>query len=368
MQKRAKKSVDRWQGVLVEPGQTRDVKLKVTERRSGSNVFLPIQVRRASLDGPVVFITGALHGDEINGTGAIHQLMIDPDFKITRGALVMVPVLNMLGFERHSRYLPDRRDLNRSFPGSRTGSLASRLADRLFGEIVGRCDFGIDLHTASVRRTNYPNVRGDLDNDQVRRLAMAFGCEVILGGAGPDGSLRRAATDRGCPTIVMEGGEVLKVEPGIVQSAVRGIKNVLRDFDMLEGEIERPRYQLVIENSKWLRASRGGFMNFHVKPGDLIESGQAIATNYDLLGSAQQTMMSPFDAVVVGMTTLPVVSPGEPICNLGQLPSGTSVRSLRRGRSQADGLEERLVDQLSSNLIVVDPDQVDLDSAESDQQ
>lgn len=352
------KTIDLWQGQRIEPGETRNLRLKVTERRSGSAVRLPIQIRRAREDGPAVFVTGALHGDEINGTGAIQQLLVDPDFAITRGTLVLIPVLNIVGFERHSRYLPDRRDLNRSFPGSPTGSFASRMAYRVFDEIVGRCDFGIDLHTASVRRTNYPNIRGDLRDADVRRLAMAFGCEVILDGAGPTGSLRQEALAAGCPTIVMEGGEVSKVEPGIVQSAVRGVKNVLRELDMLDGELERPRYQLVVRQSKWLRASRGGFMVFHVKPGELVEEEQPIATTYDLLGSVQATHVSPCEAVVIGMTTLPAVSPGEPICNLGILPPDRGMRRLRKSRLQEDTLEERLLDQLSSNVLVVDPDEL----------
>lgn len=357
----AKKSIETWQGQAIAPGETRNLRLKVTERRSGTPVRLPLQIRRAEQPGPSVFVTGAIHGDEINGTGAIQRLLVDPDFQITRGTLVLVPVLNIMGFERHSRYLPDRRDLNRSFPGSPMGSFASRMAYRIFDEIVGRCDYGIDLHTASVRRTNYPNIRGDLSDPAVHRLAMAFGCEVILDGAGPDGALRQEALRAGCPTIVMEGGEVSKVEPGIVQSAVRGIKNVLRELEMLEGPVDRPKYQVVIRQSKWLRASHGGFMQFHVKPGDPVERDQPIATTFDLLGAVQATQASPFDAVVIGMTTLPAVSPGEPICNLGMLPSDTSIKQLRKSRLQEDTLEERLMDQLSSNLVVVDPEKVETD-------
>jgi hypothetical protein len=355
------KSIEVWQGHTIAPGETRNLQLKITERRSGSAVRLPLQVRRAEQPGPAVFVTGALHGDEINGTGAVHRLLVDPDFRITRGTLVLVPVLNIVGFERHSRYLPDRRDLNRSFPGTLTGSLASRMAYRIFDEIVGRCDYGIDLHTASVRRTNYPNIRGDLSHAEVHRLAMAFGCEIIVDGTGPTGALRQEALRAGRPVIVMEGGEVSKVEPGIVQSAVRGIKNVLRELEMLDGPPDRPKYQLVIRQSKWLRASRGGFMNFHVSLGDLVERDQPIATIYDLLGTVQATHTSPFDGVVIGMTTLPAVSPGEPICNLGMLPSDRSIDRLRKSRLQEDTLEERLMDQLSSNLLVVDPEQIESD-------
>lgn len=296
-----------------------------------------------------------LHGNEINGIGAIRQLIADNQFELTKGAILLIPVLNILGFERHSRYLPDRRDLNRAFPGSDHGSLASRMANRIFEELVARCDFGIDIHTASVRRTNYPNVRGDLRDDQVRRIAKAFGCEIVMNGVGPKGSLRREACKSGCPTIIMEGGEVSKVEPGVVESSVRGVKNVLRELGMLDGERERPKYQLVLEKSKWIRAERGGFLQFHVKPGDVISKNDAIATNATLLGREQNVMHAPFDSVVIGMTTLPAVSPGEPICNLGRLPKGTRVSELLHKRSQEeDGLEERLVEELASNVLVVD--------------
>ena len=185
------------------------------------DVRIPVHVRRAKAPGPTVFVSAALHGNEINGIGAIRQLIADNQFELTKGAILLIPVLNILGFERHSRYLPDRRDLNRAFPGSDHGSLASRMANRIFEELVARCDFGIDIHTASVRRTNYPNVRGDLRDDQVRRIAKAFGCEIVMNGVGPKGSLRREACKSGCPTIIMEGGEVSKVEPGVVESSVR---------------------------------------------------------------------------------------------------------------------------------------------------
>jgi len=352
-----KLTVDNWQGKTIAPGQSRDIQLAVSESYSGADIRIPIHVRRAPQPGPAVFVTAALHGNEINGTGAIRQLIADETFVLQQGTVVLVPVLNMLGFERHSRYLPDRRDLNRAFPGSQHGSLASRMAHKIFQELVSRCDYGLDIHTAAVRRTNYPNVRGDLRNDEVRRIAEAFGCEVIVNGAGPKGSLRREACHAGCPTIIMEGGEVSKVEPGVVESSVRGVKNVLRELEMLDGQREFPKYQVTIEKSKWVRAERGGFLQFHVMPGELIRAGQPIATNATLLGREQNVMHAPFDSVVIGMTTLPAVSPGEPICNLGLLPKGTKINAVEKRRSREDALEGRLVEELSSNVLVVDREQ-----------
>lgn len=349
-----RKSIGDWNGEIIQPGDARDINLAISESYSGMTLEIPIHIRRGLEDGPVVFVSAALHGDEINGTGAIRSLLMDTDFVVQRGSVILVPVLNMLGFDRHSRYLPDRRDLNRCFPGSASGSLAGRLGKVIFEEIVMRSDFGIDLHTAAVRRTNYPNIRGDMSNPSVRRIAEAFGCELIVDGKGPQKALRPEATKVGCPTIIMEGGEVWKVEPTIVESSVRGIKNVLRDLNMIAGEIESPDYQVVITNSKWVRAEDGGFLQFHVQPGNVVEEGQPLATNNDLLGHELGVLTAPFDAVVVGMTTLPAVSPGEPVCHLGKLPDGVKPTNLRRKRRNEDGLETQLVQELGSNVMVTE--------------
>ncbi|MDH3392198.1 MAG: succinylglutamate desuccinylase/aspartoacylase family protein, partial [Desulfobulbaceae bacterium] len=166
--RRERKPIDEWFGEEIPAGESRDVNLPISESYSGMTVKVQVHIRRAPEEGPVVFVTAALHGDELNGTGTVRHLIQDDHCNLTRGAVIFVPVLNLLGFDRHSRYLPDRRDLNRSFPGSATGSLASRMASIIFNEIVPRCDYGIDLHTASIRRTNYPNVRADLTNPEVR--------------------------------------------------------------------------------------------------------------------------------------------------------------------------------------------------------
>ena len=355
VESRQRKSLDEWCGERILPGESRDLELPVGESYSSMTVQIPVHVRRASEPGPVVFVSAALHGDEINGTGAVRQLIQDEEFRLLRGSVILIPVLNILAFDRHSRYLPDRRDLNRSFPGSTTGSLASRMADRIFSQLIPRCDFGIDLHTAAVRRTNYPNVRADMGNPEVARLARSFGAEIILNGVGPSGSFRREACLAGCPTIIMEGGEVWKVEPGVSEAATRGVTNVLRGLEMLDGPAERPPYQIVVERSKWIRAERGGFMHFHIAPGDIIEEGQLLATNTTLLGHERSRLHAPFDAVVVGMTSLPAVSPGEPVFNLGKLPKGQVPSELRKLRFEEDGLGQQLSDELSSSVLVVEP-------------
>lgn len=338
---------------LVPPGEDRPFRLIGSESFSGMSVRIPIFVERGLVDGPTVFLTAALHGNEINGTGAIRELIADRSFVLKSGMLIMVPVVNVLGFDRHSRYLPDRRDLNRCFPGSLSGSMSSRMARKLFDEIIARCDYGIDLHTAAVRRTNFPNVRGDLGNPAVRRLAASFGCHWIIHSKGPRGSLRREATRNGVPTIILEAGEVWKVEPSVASVAIRGVKNVLYDLDMIEEKAWRPPLQVIIEKTTWTRAERGGFLQFHTSPGEIVYKGQPIATNTSLLGAERNVLLAPFDSVVIGMTTLPAVSPGEPVCNLGRISSATLDRLAEIRSAKLDPIDARLRKDLATNIRVV---------------
>ena len=224
--------------------------------------------------------------------------------------------------------MPDRRDLNRCFPGSQSGSLTSRVANIIFEQILRRCDYGIDLHTAAGSRTNFPNVRGDLTNPEVLLLAKAFGCELMVNGSGPVGSLRREATKAGCPTIILEAGEPCKIEPGILEIGVRGVHNVLKELKMIPGDLIRPAYQTRISKSLWIRSEVGGILRFHVTPGDLVTKGDAIATNASVFGREQNVLASPVDGIVLGMTTLPLVKPGEPVCHIA-VP-GRSLKAIRK--------------------------------------
>jgi len=336
-------------------GERRNVDLVVSESYSGLPVIVPVTVWRAKKPGPAVFVTAAVHGDELNGTGIVREILLNAPFTLLNGSLVLVPVVNMLGLERHQRYLPDRRDLNRSFPGDTEGSLARRFAHAVFQAIVKPCDFGIDLHTAAVRRTNFPNVRADLTRPRVKRLAFAMGTEIVINGKGPIGSLRRSACAAGCPTIILEAGEVWKVEPGVVECGVRAISNVLIDSGMIEGERIEPVYQRRIEKTKWIRAAGGGILQFHVAPGDLVEENQPLATNSDLHGQENRMVHSPCDGVVIGMTTLPVVTPGDPICHVAVLKRGTRTVQRAVDRSSSTSLHERLRDELSTSITVSKP-------------
>lgn len=339
-------------GVDIAPGEMRDIRLKASESYTGDPLVIALRVIRARKPGPNVFVTAAVHGDELNGTGIIRELIVGQPPQLTAGSLICVPVVNFFGFESHDRYLPDRRDLNRSFPGSPNGSLASRMAWQVFSEVISHCQFGIDLHTAAVRRTNFPNVRGDLSDAGVRRIAHAFGCELIVNERGPLSALRREACRAGCPTIILEAGEVWKIEPGMVEVGVQGIENVLVELGMMDGEVVRPIYQTRIDKTTWIRAGVGGILRFFVAPGDLVEQGQPIASNVSLFGDARSTLVSPVDGIILGMTTLPAVKPGEPVVHIA-VPRRRA-RTIRRAIDQAPATSRyhRVRRQLASSVSV----------------
>lgn len=338
----------------VAPGESVDIRLKVSETYTGDKIRMPIRVIRAKETGPTVFITAAIHGDEINGTGIIHDFLFGDLVELLMGSLILVPVVNVFGFETHERYLPDRRDLNRSFPGSSQGSLASRIAKILMREVVEKCDFGIDLHSAAFQRTNFPNVRADLTSKPVRELARAFGAALIVDGKGPVGCFRREATKAGCPTIILEAGEPWKIEPSVLQIGVQGIRNALIHLGMLEGDRVEPPYQAIIRKSTWLRASVGGILKFHVTAGDFVEKDQPIATNYSILGQEQNTLICPKDGIVLGIATLPAVKPGEPVCHIA-FPN-KRITELRRKMKHASGKTLRQAGRdLATNIDVIEP-------------
>ncbi|MFG0335972.1 MAG: succinylglutamate desuccinylase/aspartoacylase family protein [Maioricimonas sp. JB049] len=339
-------------GVAVRPGEVKDIRLKISETFTGDPIATPIRVINARRPGPCVFVSAAIHGDELTGTGIVHELLNGESIELKRGTLLLIPVVNVFGFENHDRYLPDRRDLNRHFPGSVTGSLASRIAYTFMEEIVAKCQYGIDLHAATSSRTNFPNVRADLSNPEVRRIARAFGCELVIDGAGPVGAMRREACRKGCATMLLEAGEPLKVEPAMLEIGVRGVRNVLMELDMLDGERVLPPYQTTVRKTTWVRAEVGGFLRLHVKPGDLVRHGQPVASNFTILGEHQNLLVSPVDGVVLGMTTIPTVKPGEPVCHIA-LP-GRNLNSIRKAVDAMDprNIHKRVRDDMATRIQV----------------
>jgi predicted deacylase len=355
----AKKTIDQWGESHVPLGERKRFRLETSTSFTGTSIKLPLMVWRGPHEGPVLAITAAIHGDEINGTGAIQNIVKNRPFELARGSLILVPVVNTLAFERHSRYMPDRRDLNRCFPGSKKGSLSGRLGSLVYEEIVSRSDYIIDLHTAAVRRTNFPHVRADMSNPECQRLAKAFGTEIVLDGVGPTGSFRFEASAANCPTITLEAGEVFKVEPSVQEVTIRGIMRVLAELNMIESEAgvhEEPLNQVVVEDTHWTRANFGGFLEFHVAPGEMVKKGQAVATNTGLLGKEHEVIKSLYDGIVLGMSTMPAVEPGDPVVHIARLDTQRKV--LKFGETvdnlEAGDLETHLRDDLATNISVVE--------------
>lgn len=307
-------------GTPVPLGTTAELRLKVAETYTADPVAVPVTVVRGA-PGPTLFVTATVHGDEINGVGILRGLLNDSDFSGLKGTLIAVPVANVPGFLNQDRRLPDRRDLNRSFPGSRSGSLAARLADVLFREVVRQSDYGIDLHTGGGERSNFPQVRGDLANPGVIELAQAFGCPLILDGAGPDASLRKTAVAAGVPTLVYEAGSARRFERPFIEVGISGILNVMRHLRMLPGEIVEPPLRLWVDRTHWIRARAGGILDIKVELGQPLRRGETISINTNPFGRERSQLKAPCGGVVLGLTQLPLVHPGDAVCHMARLDS-----------------------------------------------
>ena len=306
-------------GIPVLPGTRKDIHIKITELYTATPVFIPLTVVHGAHAGPTLFITAAVHGDEINGVEMVRRIRADVEPAQLHGTLLLVSVANPIAFLTQSRDLPDGRDLNRFFPGRKEGSMASYIARHIFRKIIRRADWGIDLHTAARGRTNLPHVRADMRVQAVRRLAHAFGCEVIFDMEGEKGMLRTAATRAGIPTIVYECGEPLKFQKNLIRKGIDGIKNTLADLGMYPFPRVSPLFQFLVEDYRWIRAQKGGIMLLNVKPGDIIEKGEEIALNTKPFGTAVHRLKAPYTGLVVGCTTLPLVIPGSAVCHLVRL-------------------------------------------------
>jgi predicted deacylase len=306
-------------GRRILPGTCERILLTVSEHSAAGPVEVPVIVTRGLTAGPTLFLTAAIHGDELNGVEMVRRVMTDVPPQSLRGTLICVPVVNRIGFLAHTRYLPGRRDLNRYFPGRTDGNVAARMAYVLFREIVEPATCGIDLHTAAIGRTNLPHVRAEMSHDGVRSLARAFGAEIIVDHPGNPRSLRAAATRAGVRTISFEAGETFRFQRNMVSHGIRGIHNVLRSLDMLEGAAKEARFQVIVKVAEWVRSPRGGIADIAVRPGELIYEGDSIATITNPFGHEVSTVRSPLTGLIIGITTVPMANPGDAICHIAKL-------------------------------------------------
>ena len=282
---------------------------------------LPVHVFRGAKDGPRLFVCAAMHGDELNGMEIIRRLLKQPALKRLRGTLVAVPIVNVYGLLHHSRYLPDRRDLNRSFPGSEKGSLAARLAHLLMTEIVDKCTHGIDLHTGAIHRSNLPQIRANLDDEETARLATDFGVPVLLNANLRDGSLREAAARHGIPMLLYEAGEALRFDEVAIRAGVKGIINVMRTMEMLPASRARRkkhRDPFVARSSTWIRASASGLFRKVCSLGSRVKRGEVIGLIDDPFGGSEFEVVSTASGIIIGCAEIPLVHEGEALFHIAR--------------------------------------------------
>ena len=306
--------------VRVRPGQQRALSLPITRLVTGADVDLPIRVLHGREDGPTVWVDAAIHGDEAVGVEVVRQVLAGLDPKQLRGTLIAIPIVNVLGFMSGNRYLPDRRDLNRSFPGSARGSLASRIAHLMMTEVVDKCEVGIDLHTGSDRRTNLPQIRADLQDERTRELAAAFAAPAMLHARLRDGSLRHAARERGAKVLLYEAGEAWRMDPWAIKAGVLGVRRVLARLGMTDEVDEQPPPPSAVSwRSGWVRARGTGMLHLEVDLGQRVEQGDRLGGLFDSFGKRVRLVHADRAGMVVGHTQAPLVNSGDAVVHIAEV-------------------------------------------------
>jgi predicted deacylase len=326
-----------YNGGAVDIGETANVRFTVSETYLGDPVRVPVTIINGEREGPTLCLTAAAHGDELNGIEIVREVAHEWDHSDLRGTLVCLPVLNVPGFIAQQRYLPIYdRDLNRSFPGHPDGTSSRRIADRVFRNFIEPCDLGLDFHTSTRGRSNMLHVRADTDDPAVGRVAYAFGSNVVIDSEGPDGSLRREASEAGTPTVTVELGEAHRFQRPLIDAALEGVLSVMAEFGMHDaGTVKWPGWRTVVEGSDektWLRADAGGLVDMHYDRGSLVEAGETVCTISDPFKADVTAIEAPFTGLLIGVPQNPLVYPGNPLCHLVAL-EGATLRAFRRARS-----------------------------------
>ena len=316
--------------LVVEPGRKGQVELPVARVFTGTELSLPVLVVHGKKPGTSLWLDAAIHGDELNGIRIIREVLRQLDPRKLRGTVIAAPVVNVFGLIQNSRYLPDRRDLNRSFPGSKRGSLASRLARLFVDEVVEKCEIGIDLHTAGPNRINLPHIRTDLSDEMSARLARAFGAPLIYRAPRIPGSLRDHCLEQGKRLLVYEAGEPLRFNDFAVRTGVAGVLRVLEALDMvdlkdeLRALLEPPAPEVFVgQGTRWLRAGRSGMFRAGVELGEHVTQGQTVGSITDPFPRAGLKIKALSDGMVMGLTVNPLVHQGDALVHLVEVsPNG----------------------------------------------
>mgnify|MGYP003571729033 CR=1 FL=1 len=313
---------------------------------------LPVRVISGKKEGPIVFISAVIHGDELNGIEIIRRFRKLSILKRLKGTVVIVPVVNVYGLMTLSRYLPDRRDLNRAFPGSSKGSLAGRIAKIFFDEIVSKCDFGIDLHTAAIHKSNLPQIRTNIDNEFTLNMAKAFEAPVILHSELRDGSLRFLGDEKGIPILLYEAGEALRFDEKSIRIGVKGIVNILRANDMLPKSTKKgKKIPIITRTSHWVRSIESGIIRTIKALGDTVKENEIIAYIDEAVGDDIYEIKSPFDGIIIGKTEIPLVQAGDAIFHIAKFKNLESAENKMEYFNE-DAIEESEFSELKHEDII----------------
>jgi len=317
-----------YNGGAVPPGETQNIRYGISETYLGDPVRIPVTIINGRQDGPTVFLSAASHGDELNGIEVVREVAHEWDLDELAGTLVCLPVLNVPGFLAQQRYLPVYdRDLNRSFPGKPGSTSAKRMAHQIYSNFIEPCTFGIDFHTSTRGRTNMLHARGDLTDEAVYRLALAFGSNVIIDSDGPSGTLRGEATAAGIATLTVEMGEAHRFQRGLIDDALAGVRSVFAEYGMLAtATVRRPGWRTIVAGAgekTWLRADSGGIVDTHYESGSLVYAGDRIATITNPFKEDAVEVIAPFTGLLLGVLENPVVYPGNPLCHLVEVDAST---------------------------------------------
>lgn len=306
--------------VAIQPGSRQTIDLPVSVLSDHTPVTMSVHVVHGRRPGPTLFVSAAVHGDEVIGVEIARRLLRSQHLGSLRGTLLVVPIVNAFGFLNHSRYLPDRRDLNRSFPGQQHGSLAGRLAHLFMKEIVLRSDFGIDLHSAAIHRTNMPQIRVSPSSDKTLEFADAFGAPVVIVAKLRDGSLRKAAQVKGIDILLYEAGEGLRFDEASARAGLAGILRVMHEMEMIPQKgVSRAKIKPVrMTSSTWLRAPAGGLMRGFKRTGEYVDVGDLLGQIADPFGESEVDVVSDIAGVIVGRTNLPIVNEGDALFHVAE--------------------------------------------------
>jgi len=324
---------------IILPEERKKIFLKVASLFDYTELTIPIEVIRGKEDGPILFVSAAIHGDELNGVEIIKRLLKNVSHKKIKGTLIAIPVVNVFGFNNKSRYLPDRKDLNRCFPGNINGSLGSRLAKIFMNEIVNKCTHGIDLHTGAIHRTNLPQIRACLEDEDTNHLAKCFGVPVVINSKLRDGSLREAARKNKVTSLLFEGGEALRFEEEIIKTGLQGCLAVMREIGMLPKlakENKKNKNINVAQGSYWVRAPHSGAFVAKKKIGSRVNTGDLLATITDPFGCDPHHVYAKEEGIIIGMSMIPLVNNGDAMVHIA------TFKNIRKVKEAIDDYDNEL--------------------------